>query len=571
MAKNRIKLCWLLLLMLMYTTSILLSITPAQARYENTVTGHSLVEARACGMSSDCMVSKGEPALTVLVGELPLLKPTTVSFWLKSSGSDAVGKLAWSVQNPDHMQYLQIGVQVGPERIDPEVEIELLKDVSMDFSLILTPTPIARNTAHEQLKINVLVTWGQEMWGTFQVILPEVLPEEDTPPEETTEETEDPELPSGEGDGSESEDAENPELLSGGDDGSTEEEPTVYSTDGMESAGVGEGLDEDDTINNETTENDGAITDGTGEEPSDDTGDVNGDDTDDGTEEDTEEEEPPAPICMETISRFNPSEKLPLKITVTEDITAIRLGLERTAEDEIWMESFPDNTRFSLDLGSGYYMMYDGNVMDLRLQEGITSLSLLLDFSNTKLVEAEELTLRMEAYAGENLVKTCSIVTAPDALESCVTRLHPLDDETGAVVYTIEPAPVSEEKEKTKSSGWESRVLSKDNALEFALPMEWIDAELEYSVEMLTMTEYQTLEYRPVTLSASGLSGRYTDYDLTHNLMFKVGENLPQAGTYRLNMKWSYEGICFAQTQTTFFINYSAKIPYTLGSQEVSQ
>ena len=76
--------------------------------------------------------------------------------------------------------------------------------------------------------------------------------------------------------------------------------------------------------------------------------------------------------------------------------------------------------------------------------------------------------------------------------------------------------------------------------------------------EMLTMTENQTLVYRPITLSANGLYGKYTDFDLTHNLVFRVGKNLPQAGTYRLNMKWSYEGICFAKTQTTFFINYAA-------------
>lgn len=577
MAKNRIKLCWLLLLMLMYTTSILLSVAPAQARYNNTVTGHSLVEARPYGMSSDCMVSKGEPALTVLVGELPLVdnRSTEVSFWLKSSGADAAGKLAWSVQNPEHRQYLKIDMYAGPETIDPEMEIGLLKDVPMEFSMSLTPTPIACNVAHEQLKINVLVTWGQEMWGTFQVILPakeEVVPEETTPDEsedpeapENTEGTE--QAPGDDGDGT-IEETENTDTGSGENQGIITEELEVQSTGITDDD---EGLDEYDTINNETIENE----DGTGDDAVDNTDDGVGDITEDGTEEDNEEdtegETTLAPIRMETISRFAPTEKLPLKITVTEDITAIRLGLEASAEDEVWIEKFPDNTRFSLNQGEGYYMMYDGNVLDLRPQNGLTSLSVLLDFSDTKLAKAEKLTLMMEAYAGETPVKTCSVVTFSDALDSCVTRLHPLNAETGMVVYTIEPVMASEEETtQVKNIGWESRVLSKDNALEFALPMEWLDAELEYSVEMLTMTEHQTLEYRPVTLSASGLSGRYTDYDLTHNLMFKVGENLPPAGTYRLNMKWSYEGICFAQTQTTFFINYAAQSAYALGSQEAS-
>lgn len=545
MAKNRIKLCWLLLLMLMYTTSILLSVAPAQARYNNTVTGHSLVEARPYGMSSDCMVSKGEPALTVLVGELPLVdnRSTEVSFWLKSSGADAAGKLAWSVQNPEHRQYLKIDMYAGPETIDPEMEIGLLKDVPMEFSMSLTPTPIACNVAHEQLKINVLVTWGQEMWGTFQVILPareEDVPEETIPeetiPEETTEDAKDDEDPS------------NPEV-----------DPES-----------GEKLDGDDTINNETVDGDGGTTD--------ESDDSNGNGT-----EDSEEKQSSSPIRMETLSRFDSTEQLPLKITLTKDITAIRLGLEKTSEDEIWPEAFPKQTMFKLNQDEGYYLMHDEYLLDVRLkpediepmsestEEENVTLSMLLDFSRTDLDTEKDVTLLMEAYTEDMLVERCSIVTSPDARDSCVTRLHPLNAETGMVVYTIEPVMASEEETtQVKNIGWESRVLSKDNALEFALPMEWLDAELEYSVEMLTMTESQTLEYRPVTLSASGLSGRYTDYDLTHNLMFKVGENLPPAGTYRLNMKWSYEGICFAQTQTTFFINYAAQSAYALGSQEAS-
>ena len=95
--------------------------------------------------------------------------------------------------------------------------------------------------------------------------------------------------------------------------------------------------------------------------------------------------------------------------------------------------------------------------------------------------------------------------------------------------------------------------------------MEWLDAEVEYSAQMLTMTEDQTLAYVPVTLSETGLYGKYQDFDLTHNFVIRIGETLPQAGTYRLNLKWSYEGICFSQTQTTFFINYSVDAAQTLG------
>ena len=43
-----------------------------------------------------------------------------------------------------------------------------------------------------------------------------------------------------------------------------------------------------------------------------------------------------------------------------------------------------------------------------------------------------------------------------------------------------------------------------------------------------------------------------------HTLVLGIGDVLPQAGTYRIRMEWTYEGVCYAKKQMTFFINYAA-------------
>lgn len=562
MVNNRIKTYWLLLLVLMYTVSITSSVTQSYAHYDSTVIANTVMESSNHGMTSNCLVKKGEPALTVLVGELPMLKPTTVSFWLKSNGADAVGNLAWAVADPDHIKYLQISMHSGPLAIDPEEDIELLKDVSMEFSLLLKPTELASSTVHEMLKINILVTWGDEMWGTFQVILPEVKQkEEPVDPEDpntipegentsSSNEITEPTVPEGENTGEnntgtgliqpdmpqEIREALEAVLASGeeDDDGETTEPTTEPTT---------EATPEPTTI---------PITEPTTEPTMEPT-----------TAPETQNPAQKQPIRMETLSRFDSDQKLPVKMMLTPDVTSVRLGLQVTEEGKSWLEPLPDHTRFSLNQGKSYYMMHDGYIAEFSVNS-VDSLSLLLDFSRAGLKTDKPIVLRMEAYSQGMRVGTSYVSIMPDAKESCMTLSHPLNQQTRAVVFT--EGDTREAAMDAEQFGWPSRTLSRNNALEFTLPMEWLDAEVEYSVDMLTMTEEQRLEYRPVTLSESGLYGRYMDYDLTHNLVFRVGENLPQAGTYRLNMKWKYEGICFAETQTTFFINYSAHALYPLGS-----
>ena len=507
MTKNRRMFCWLLLLALFCSELAV----PAHARYDSTVAASTVLAPRAYGMTSNCMVKAGDPSLTVLMGQLD--GPKKVSFWLKSNGSDAVGELLWSVSNPDHLQYVQITMQIDTVTVDPGEKIDLLQDVPMSFDMTIAPTAIARTSEHEELKIHVVVTWGDAMWGTFQVILPEVKKEE---PEE------EPETPEG-----------------------TQQPVAGISVSTSESETTGEQATQPTlpsiipTLPAESTE----------------------------STESTEPTEPEVvspddPIQLKTISRFDPAQALPVKATVSEDVTSIRLGLEVTEGEETKFEPFPDYTMFSLNQGESYYMLYDGYITEFTMQDA-SSLSVLLDFSHTDLEEGDTLVLAMETYAGDDLITTRRAETAADARESSLTLVHPVNDETQAVAFS--EGDTRESAAEAGEFGWRSGILSRNNALEFVLPMEWLDAELEYSVELLTMTEEQTLEYVPVTLSETGLYGKYQDFDLTHNLVLRIGEQPPQAGTYRLNMNWSYEGICFAKTQTTFFINYSAYTAQTLG------
>lgn len=529
MTKNRIQLYWLLLSVLLFTASILTTIGEAQARYDTTVSGNTLVEHTVAGVQSNYLVTGQDAPMTVLVGQIPLESSAKVTFWVKSSGENTKGKLAWSVKEEAYANYLNVSVMSGLDVVDPTEDIELLKDVEMDFNMTITPSSLARSTAHEALKLHVLVTWGEDMWGTFQVLLPEVK----APEEETTA------APS------------QPAAVSEGE--TTETTETTAATEPTETTAA--------TAPTETT----AATEST---------------------ETTEPAPTPAEIGMATIKSFAQAEALPVKLALTRDVTTVKLGLwveepvEETAEDgtvtqttQMVLSAFPEGTRFSVNGGESYYMLTDSRIVELDLNN-LTELSVLLDFSHAEIVQEEKLRLAMEAWAGETLLASRDASTTADVSELFQVLTHTLvqtaqETESGETTEATEATEATETTAPTTVSaitGWQCRVLNQSNCLELVLPLHWWDADLQYSVDILTLTEAGIPEYRPVTLSADGLSAKRTTYGGVHNLVFQIGQTLPQAGTYRVNMTWKYKDICFAKTQTTFFINYSALTAYTLGS-----
>ena len=126
-----------------------------------------------------------------------------------------------------------------------------------------------------------------------------------------------------------------------------------------------------------------------------------------------------------------------------------------------------------------------------------------------------------------------------------------------------------EEQQKPEKSK-HSYILNQDTALVLTLPKEWQETELEYTLEILAKAEDGSFYYKRIDPEAAGLNVVHNDDEHRYELVLTIGDRLPQAGTYRVNMKWIYEGICYVKTQTTFFINYAAHTEYSLGGLEVS-
>lgn len=447
MAKNRIKASWLLLPVLLCAAAVLLSVGVSQARYDHTATAYATVKASTGGVSSDCLITRQDPPCTVLLGRLEGEETCTVPFWLLSSGSNAAGALSFSVSDPYYGDYLDISVLMGEDALEAGAELALQQDVKTQLNLCITLTEVARNTSHEEWTVQVQVTWGEDMQGTFQVTVPEAeLVSETTPETEPAEQTE-----------------------------PTEETSLTESETEPSALATGESEEAD-------------------------------------------------PVQMKALPVFRPEEQLPVMLTLTQKVTAVRFGLQTTVEQNTLFSPLPDYTMISLDQGATYYMVYGDHFPEFSLQNPQT-LPVLLDFTYAQLNAGETLTL---------------------AMETCVNGQW--NDR-----YTADSAFHGE------TSDSEKLIVTFANNLEFHFPVQWETAELEYTVDFLTMTEEKTLVYQPATLSEDQLYATYTREENNHKLQLQLGSRFMQPGTYRICMTWAFEGVCYAQTETTFFVNCEAR------------
>ena len=679
MARKRINACWLLLLVLMYTAGLLLGVGESQARYNNTVAASTLVQSRQIGVTSNCLVTSKDAPVTVLAGEMSLYSPMSLSFWLQSTGAEATGKLRWGVKDPESAKFVKVTMQSGSDMIEPEAEIDLLEDVRMDITMNITPTEKARNTVHEEIKIQVLVTWGESMWGTFQMILPEVKPEPTEPETEPTEPETEPTEPETEPTEPEtaptdpttevtepSTEATEPttgatepttgatepttgatepttgateptsgvtepttgatEPTSGVTEPSTEAteptsgvtepstevtepsteatEPTTGATEPSTevtepSTEVTEPSTEATEPSTEVTEPSTEVTEPSTEatEPSTEATEPSTEATEpstEATEPSTEETEPATeeteftippeffddeekeknPIRLETLNRFDITQKLPVRIYMTEEVTSVRLGINELdaiiTEDPLmpWVEvkPLPAFTRFSLDGGESYYMLYHGAVAEFAA-EGFSTVDLLLDFGYTGMEYGTGFLLAMDAVAGDQLLENSFDMT----ICSSAQLVKPAVYEKDIYLQSLKTVrtDLTEEEENTLPKNSTGYILNQDTALVLDLPKEWQETQLEYTVELLSRAEDDTLYYKRIDPEASGLHVRFHDDEQRYELAFTLEDRLPQAGTYRVNMQWTYEDICYAKKQITFFINYAAHTEYSLGSLEV--
>jgi hypothetical protein len=261
-------------------------------------------------------------------------------------------------------------------------------------------------------------------------------------------------------------------------------------------------------------------------------------------------------INLKTIPSFNPEEKLPVLMTLADHITSVRLGIQQSYGEITSTEKLPDYTMFSVDGGASYYMVYGDYLPEFGLQD-VTEIPLLMDFRYAQLNPEEEITLVMEAWKGMEKRKTCTAAAIPNAPKSGLVTVRPGVNTTQTITDEAADAQVT------------SPVLTLDNALEFPFPIEWEESKLKYTVEFLTLTEEQVLKYVPVELTREGLYATYYKDETTHKLVLRLGERYIQPGTYRINIIWEYEGVCYSDTQTTFFVNYSAQTNAAQSGQEV--
>ena len=280
---------------------------------------------------------------------------------------------------------------------------------------------------------------------------------------------------------------------------------------------------------------------------------------------------------METLARFDPAGKLPLRLVMTEDITSVRLGINEygsvTSDDPempgVEVKPLPAFTRFSLDGGESYYMLYEGAVAEFIPDSG-KSVDLLMDFSYTGMRQGTGFLLAMDAYSGDRMVRNTFEATICGSAESVKSAVYEKESYLKSLnaVQTVQTEEQTEEKLEKSKHGY---ILNRDTVLVLSLPKEWQETDMEYTVELLTMAEDRSFYYKRIDPEASGLNVVHNDDEQRYEMVLSIGDRLPQAGTYRVNMEWSYEGICYVKKQTTFFINYAAHTEYSLSGLEVSK
>ena len=214
-----------------------------------------------------------------------------------------------------------------------------------------------------------------------------------------------------------------------------------------------------------------------------------------------------------------------------------------------WLNAFPAFTRYSLDGGETYYMLYFGGLIELDsgfegLMPGeVAYRTVMIDFSSTALSTEGEMTLGAQAYLEGQVTGNSSIQVQPVAgtvqTEEIRILTKPVALDTPAMAL---------DEEATEET------LDENSSFVINFPVGWNECQLEYQMEILCAGE-DGMHYEPVTLDENSLYAELSYLERT--MTVRIGSDLPPAGTYRLTINCSYEGICIEQKQITFFINYS--------------
>ena len=598
MGNKRIKTYWLILLLVLMSVNLVLSFEPTQAHYLNTAVWNTVVEAEENAVMSKFLSKVSDAPLTVLVGEIPMEK-FLLEFNLDCS-RDVTGSLTWSV---DHPEYVDVFMSIGDMSLVPNSEIQLEMG-EHDVTMHLIPTNYARNTVHDALDINVSVNWADSLQGKFRVTLPAVTEADlagnsTTTPDKPTTDTDDSTTTPDNSTTDTDEPGTNPdkpttdtdEPTTGTDDPSTDGDSDTPSNGEAEAISYVQTNVSENSANSilaqsqakkarsnplvlhleatplsvnqlgTTATKTAAVTEtkptermtvmrlnstvSTPTEPTPTETPTEPTPTEAPTEPASTEPAKPttgeneaSQFRLETIDGFNMGGKIPVKLYLTEDITQAYLGMGQTSDTGVTVLPFPEYTCYSLDNGESYYMLYTDKVNTIELiPGGSKEITVLLDLSRLELFDKEELTLAADGYDGTTLAQSASAKT--------ILKEDPF--------FQID-----------------SQFLTQESQATITLNENWKNYTFEYKVQMLTgetavdpeeateeTTEETTMpEYVDVDASSwSSLTTNEENYKIT----LQIKDVLPQAGTYRVLMSWSKDDVCFAEAQTTFFINYSVQ------------
>ena len=537
MKKFRTKAYWLLLLVLLFTATAVLSVGETQARYINTVSWNTVVDISGDEVSSNLLRNAMESPMAVNLGQMTGM--VTIPITLES-GVDVEGPLTWSVSPSNYKNYFSVELATGSKVYQNEDLVQLTAEEALTVRMRLIPKADAFTTPRNAVSAVITVRWGNSLEGTFHVELPAVTSSSTTPEPEEEEDDDISINVTGQSDG----------LAADGSDIEIDIEVNVGSgdetepTEGGDQTGggqteSGDGTDIEIEIGGPSEGNTPAVPD-EGESGSDSKVEINvgvsGGET-------TPENTPDTDVSALTLAADGPvaaDDQMMLRISApkSDGITKVRMGVKNTSVNVSVndsgenasgtggstvdnMDSFPAKLCYSLDGGQNYTMLYYGGLIDLDMT-GKTSANVLLDFSQVAQKE-EQWELAVVAYQGNTKVAT---------------------DSGKFAVQIVQSVSLS------------SRFLTQERGLTIGIPpTTWRSSSLEYTLEMLTEdTRSGGSTYVPVDLKDESIQISWDKSAGT--VIIEMGEKLPPAGSYRITMSWNSEGTCVKQVQETFFINY---------------
>lgn len=233
---------------------------------------------------------------------------------------------------------------------------------------------------------------------------------------------------------------------------------------------------------------------------------------------DVTEPEQPAVIgelSVSTLDSFSLEGSLPISMILPENGTTLTVSLNGSA--------LPAFTRYSVDGGESWYMLYyGGNICaDIAQMPAFDNgQCLLLDLYRTDWDSTETLYLSVAADTQEGRYTGGAVSEADVVLFQTRTVETPL-------------------------------MMSASSPLELPVPESWTACEKEVRLNQLELYDDGMPVYREVTDDSIRIE--FGEGDVT----VSAGDTLPAAGTYCLTIRYKYSGICFAESEITFFVNHS--------------